>query len=154
MRRPLEACCWPWTWCCNYATALTGYANMMMMMRRKSNKHLIFCYQMSALSQSSYYHIWPWCIHPYLNSAITCNSATTIINYKCDYCNALCYNLASSRFRILLLTLLLRLLKAVTSLLSHNSLHWLQITKHIKKKLLSLTYKVFSPHHQALSIPA
>ena len=30
--RPLEACCRPWTWWCNDATALAGYANMMMMM--------------------------------------------------------------------------------------------------------------------------
>jgi len=30
--RALEACCNPWTWWCNDATALAGYANMMMMM--------------------------------------------------------------------------------------------------------------------------
>ena len=29
--RPLEACCRPWTWWCNDATALAGYATMMMM---------------------------------------------------------------------------------------------------------------------------
>ena len=29
--RPLEACCRPWTWWCNDATALTGYATVMMM---------------------------------------------------------------------------------------------------------------------------
>ena len=30
--RPLETCCRPWTWWCNNATALAGYANLMMMM--------------------------------------------------------------------------------------------------------------------------
>ena len=30
--RPLETCCRPWTWWCNDAMALAGYANMMMMM--------------------------------------------------------------------------------------------------------------------------
>ena len=30
--RPLEACCRPWTWWCNDAAALAGYANLMMMM--------------------------------------------------------------------------------------------------------------------------
>jgi len=30
--RPLEACCRPWTWWCNDATALAGYTNLMMMM--------------------------------------------------------------------------------------------------------------------------
>ena len=30
--RPLEACCRPWTWWCNEATALAGHANLMMMM--------------------------------------------------------------------------------------------------------------------------
>ena len=30
--RPLERCCRPWTWWCNNATTLAGYANMMMMM--------------------------------------------------------------------------------------------------------------------------
>jgi len=30
--RPLEACCRPWTWWCNDATALAGYATKMMMM--------------------------------------------------------------------------------------------------------------------------
>jgi len=34
--RPLETCCRPWTWLCNNATALAGYANMMMMMNRYS----------------------------------------------------------------------------------------------------------------------
>jgi len=29
--RPLEVCCWPWTWWCNYVMALTGYVTMMMM---------------------------------------------------------------------------------------------------------------------------
>ena len=30
--RPLETCCWPWTWWCNDAMALAGYTNLMMMM--------------------------------------------------------------------------------------------------------------------------
>ena len=30
--RPLEVCCRPWTWWCNDATALAGYANLMTMM--------------------------------------------------------------------------------------------------------------------------
>ena len=30
--RPLETCCRPWTWWCNDATALAGYATVMMMM--------------------------------------------------------------------------------------------------------------------------
>jgi len=30
--RPLETCCRPWTWWCNDATTLAGYANLMMMM--------------------------------------------------------------------------------------------------------------------------
>jgi len=33
-RRPLEACCRPWTWWCNDAMALAGHATMMLMMRR------------------------------------------------------------------------------------------------------------------------
>ena len=28
--RPLETCCRPWTWWCNDATGLAGYAAMMM----------------------------------------------------------------------------------------------------------------------------
>ena len=30
--KPVEVCCRPWTWWCNDATALAGYANMMMTM--------------------------------------------------------------------------------------------------------------------------
>ena len=30
--RPLEACCWPWTWWCNDATALAGYVTTTMIM--------------------------------------------------------------------------------------------------------------------------
>ena len=33
-RRPLEACCRPWTWWSNDATAAAGYATMMLMMMR------------------------------------------------------------------------------------------------------------------------
>ena len=32
--RALEACCRPWTWWCNDATTLAGYARMMMMMMK------------------------------------------------------------------------------------------------------------------------
>ena len=32
--RAVEACCRPWTWWCNDATALAGYANLMMMASR------------------------------------------------------------------------------------------------------------------------
>ena len=35
--RPLEACCRPWTWWCNDATALAGYATMMMMMKGQTD---------------------------------------------------------------------------------------------------------------------
>jgi len=34
--RALEACCRPWTWWCNDATALAGYATMTMMMMMSS----------------------------------------------------------------------------------------------------------------------
>jgi len=52
----------------------------------------------------------------------------------------------SSRYRILLLVLLLKLPSPVISLPSYalSSLHWLRITERIEYKLLSLTYKVLT----------
>jgi len=38
--RALEACCRPWTWWCNDATALAGYANLIMMVMMNSVQQL------------------------------------------------------------------------------------------------------------------
>ena len=61
-------------------------------------------------------------------------STTTYLSLRSPTCN---------RSRTLLPVLLLKLLNAVTSLLSYT-LHWLKITERIEYKLLSHTYKVLT----------
>ena len=94
------------------------------------DEYLTFSDQISAISKACYYHIRQLrCIRPYLDSNTASTIATSIVHSKLDYCNSLYYNLpksqisrlaASNRSRTLLPVLLLKLLNAVTSLLSYT----------------------------------
>jgi len=59
--RALEACCRPWTWWCNDATALAGYVKLMMMMmmmlciRGTSHGPVSVCLSVSVCHKSEFY---------------------------------------------------------------------------------------------------
>ena len=58
------------------------------------DEHLTSSDQISALSQSCYYHIRELrCIRPYLDFITASTIATSIVHSKLDYCNSLYYNL-------------------------------------------------------------
>jgi len=92
------------------------------------DEHLTFSDQISAISKACNYHIRQLrCIHPYLYSNTARTIAISIVHSKLDYCNSVYYNRylslrspASNRSRTLLPVLLLKLLNAVTSLLSYT----------------------------------
>jgi len=91
------------------------------------DERLTFSDQISAISKACYYHIRQLrYIRPYLDSNTARIMATSIVHSKVDYCNSLYYNLpksqipTSNRSRTLLPVLLLKLLNAVTSLLSYT----------------------------------
>ena len=109
-----------------------------------------FSDQISAISKAWYYLIRQLrCIRHYLDSNTTRTlpppsftpKSITVILSTTTYLSL--RSPASNRSRTLLPVLLLKLLNAVTSLLSY-SLHWLKITERIEYKLLSLTYKVLT----------
>ena len=64
--RALKACCRPWTWWCNDATALAGYATMMMM-----NK-LLLTVNIAKWAVKNSKHV---CMHESTRSWNTCNAA-------------------------------------------------------------------------------
>jgi len=90
------------------------------------------------------------CIRPYLDSTTASTIATSIVHSKLDYCNSLYYNLPKSQITHLQQiqnSLARAVVKAPRSCHINPilcSLHWLNITKHIKYKLLSLTHKVLT----------
>ena len=49
--RPLEACCWPWTWWCNNAPALAGYVTMILYI-------ILLLYIITSLLPSVLWHCW------------------------------------------------------------------------------------------------
>jgi len=61
---------------------------------------LTFSYQISALSESCYYHIRALrCLRPYLDFKTASTIATSIVHSKLDYCNLLYDNLSQSQIK-------------------------------------------------------
>ena len=112
------------------------------------NAHFTFSDQISARSKSCCYPIHELCcLRPYLDFKTASTIATSIVHFELDYCNSLYYNLPQSQIKKLqnihnsLACAVTRMPKSshITPVL--KSVHWLKINKHIKYKLLSLTYK-------------
>jgi len=96
---------------------------------RNLDEHLTFSDQISAISKACYYHIRQLhCIRPYLDSNIACTIATPIVQFTPNSITVILSTTtylslrspASNRSRTFLPVLLLKLLNAVTSLLSYT----------------------------------
>jgi len=89
------------------------------------DEHLTFSYQISTISKACYYHIRQLrCIRPYLDSTTACTIATSIVQFKLDYCTLstttyLSLRLPASIWFRTLSPALLKLLNPVTSLMSY-----------------------------------
>jgi len=115
------------------------------------DEHLTFSDQITALSNSCYYHIRELrCIRPYLDFKTASTIAISIVHSKLDYCNSLCHNLPNcqlNRLQQIQNSLARAVVKApksthITPIL--KSLHWLKVNERLEYKLLSLTYKVLT----------
>jgi len=110
---------------------------------------MCFCYQITALAKSCYYHIRELCcIRPYLDFKTASTIAASIVHSKLDYCNSIItsqtVNLTSSNTFKTLAPAVVKAPKSahITPIL--KSLHWLKVNERIEYELLSLTYKVLT----------
>jgi exonuclease III len=120
------------------------------------DNHLSFNEQISALSQSCFYHIRDLRrIRDTLDFTTATTIATSLVHSKLDYCNSLYYNLPAYQIdRIQLIQNCLARAVCRTSKFSHitptlRSLHWLKVRERIEYKILSLTYNALQ-YHQPL----
>ncbi len=117
------------------------------------DNHLSFNSQISALSQSCFYHIRDLRrIRDTLDFTTASTIATSLVHSKLDYCNSLYYSLPAYQIdRIQLIQNCLARTVCRTSKFSHitptlRSLHWLKVRERIEYKILSLTYNALQYH--------
>jgi len=117
------------------------------------DNHLSFNGQISALSQSCFYHIRDLRrIRDTLDFTTASTIATSLVHSKLDYCNSLYYSLPAYQIdRIQLIQNCLARTVCRTSKFSHitptlRSLHWLKVRERIEYKILSLTYNALQYH--------
>jgi len=117
------------------------------------DNHLSFNSQISALSQSCFYHIRDLRrIRDTLDFTTASTIATSLVHSKLDYCNSLYYSLPAYQIdRIQLIQNCLARTVCRTSKFSHitptlRSLHWLKVRERMEYKILSLTYNALQYH--------
>ena len=117
------------------------------------DNHLSLHSQITALSQSCFYHIRDLRrIRDTLDFKTASTIATALVHSKLDYCNSLYYNLPAYKIQRLQY-IQNSLARAVcrTSKFAHISptlkaLHWLKVRERIEYKVASLTYNALQFH--------
>jgi len=117
------------------------------------DNHLSLNSQITALSQSCFYHIRDLRrIRDSLDFKTASTIATALVHSKLDYCNSLYYNLPAYEIhRLQYIQNSLARAVCRTSKFAHISptlkaLHWLKITERIEYKVASLTYNALQFH--------
>ena len=117
------------------------------------DNHLSLNNQITALSQSCFYHIRDLRrIRDSLDFKTASTIATALVHSKLDYCNSLYYNLPAYEIQRLqyiqnsLARAVCRISKFAHISPTLKALHWLKITERIEYKVASLTYNALQFH--------